>query len=547
MVKNRQKSAKILKTIDFPYNNFPQKHISLRKCTHKTIFSPSAPKKFGFLSPNLLYRCAPPPLALRVCGFLALPVPATFRSQAHVDNTRVTSDAEEEPAEGAKTHTTLCASLPGGRPKFGSPLPLSHHPFFPPAAHQSTPGVAVAGYRMLHQLPVTPPGKPSGIFLAATCQTLPCMSPAGFLLRASSNDCAVQPRYVCQNPVLTHFFTVHDSKSDYITPSHPGLPVGPGAQPFSARNYFFSAFCLLHRLTLPLTKIKRYSAKLHNKLCYVYAGNPPKLNKGWIPPPKPKPKPKPRPQVISQTCFVCIGDGAGKVCDCTNPACVANKHRFHSGSRACDPAYPLHGKICKTCNDQHLAAAVAIAPPPIRPPNKNCGFCSAAGGMQNLCLCLCGGKTTPNPGGEHYFHITPTAKIAACQPTSNPAMSSGVRTTVAWLLLLWLPLVFLLLLLHLLLLLLMLQPLNNLVLLITELKYVQCYHCLLWPLLHHLCGHLKLRRYCWHLRRYHRLLRPTKQAAPTLCLVVARGHLHLCYHHSQEAALLWVRIPQCLL
>ena len=109
------------------------------------------------------------------------------------------------------------------------------------------------------------------------------------------------------------------------------------------------------------------------------------------------------------------------MCECTNPACVANKHGFHSGSRECDPLYPLHGKICKKCNDQHRAVGVAIAPT-LKPPNKSCGFCSAAGGMQNLCLCRCGGKTRPNPGGEHYFHITPTAKIAACQSTLNPAM-----------------------------------------------------------------------------------------------------------------------------
>ena len=34
-----------MKKIDFPYNNFPKKGISLRKCT-QFIFSPSAKKKF---------------------------------------------------------------------------------------------------------------------------------------------------------------------------------------------------------------------------------------------------------------------------------------------------------------------------------------------------------------------------------------------------------------------------------------------------------------------------------------------------------------------
>ena len=33
--KNRQKSAKIIRKIDFPYNDFPKKGISLRKCTPK--------------------------------------------------------------------------------------------------------------------------------------------------------------------------------------------------------------------------------------------------------------------------------------------------------------------------------------------------------------------------------------------------------------------------------------------------------------------------------------------------------------------------------
>ena len=43
-VKNGQKSAKIIRKIDFPYNNFPKKAVSLRKCTQKK--SPSAKKVF---------------------------------------------------------------------------------------------------------------------------------------------------------------------------------------------------------------------------------------------------------------------------------------------------------------------------------------------------------------------------------------------------------------------------------------------------------------------------------------------------------------------
>ena len=35
MAKNRQKSAKIIRKIDFPYNNLQKKDISLRKCTKK--------------------------------------------------------------------------------------------------------------------------------------------------------------------------------------------------------------------------------------------------------------------------------------------------------------------------------------------------------------------------------------------------------------------------------------------------------------------------------------------------------------------------------
>ena len=49
MAKNRQKSAKFIRKIDFLYNNFPKKASSLRKCTKKYI-SPSAKKKSFFFS-----------------------------------------------------------------------------------------------------------------------------------------------------------------------------------------------------------------------------------------------------------------------------------------------------------------------------------------------------------------------------------------------------------------------------------------------------------------------------------------------------------------
>ena len=58
MAKNRQKSAKIMKKIDFPYNNFPKKGISLRKCT-QFFFSPSAKKKSNFFfAPAARYTAA---------------------------------------------------------------------------------------------------------------------------------------------------------------------------------------------------------------------------------------------------------------------------------------------------------------------------------------------------------------------------------------------------------------------------------------------------------------------------------------------------------
>jgi len=66
MAKNRQKMAKIIRKIDFLYNNFPKKAISLRKCTQKknafgekkvqiTVGTP--PRATEFLSSALLRFC----------------------------------------------------------------------------------------------------------------------------------------------------------------------------------------------------------------------------------------------------------------------------------------------------------------------------------------------------------------------------------------------------------------------------------------------------------------------------------------------------------
>ena len=55
--KNGQKSAKIMEKIDFPYNNFPKKGISLRKFTQKIYFRLKV-KKF-FRACGALYRCDP--------------------------------------------------------------------------------------------------------------------------------------------------------------------------------------------------------------------------------------------------------------------------------------------------------------------------------------------------------------------------------------------------------------------------------------------------------------------------------------------------------
>ena len=45
MAKNRQKMVKFLRKIDFLYNNFPKKAISLRKCTQKKIIFAFSEKK----------------------------------------------------------------------------------------------------------------------------------------------------------------------------------------------------------------------------------------------------------------------------------------------------------------------------------------------------------------------------------------------------------------------------------------------------------------------------------------------------------------------
>ena len=50
MAKNRQKSAKIIRKIDFPHNNFPKKAISLRKCAKKYIFAFGEKKSQFFFS-----------------------------------------------------------------------------------------------------------------------------------------------------------------------------------------------------------------------------------------------------------------------------------------------------------------------------------------------------------------------------------------------------------------------------------------------------------------------------------------------------------------
>ena len=49
-----------MKKIDLPYNTFPKKDISLRKCTQKIYFRLRRKKKFKeFFAPAVLYRCDP--------------------------------------------------------------------------------------------------------------------------------------------------------------------------------------------------------------------------------------------------------------------------------------------------------------------------------------------------------------------------------------------------------------------------------------------------------------------------------------------------------
>ena len=66
--KNRQNSAKIIRKIDFPYNNFPKKAISLRKCTK--VFPAFGEKKQHkpFFFSRLRRDTAATPLILRGGG-----------------------------------------------------------------------------------------------------------------------------------------------------------------------------------------------------------------------------------------------------------------------------------------------------------------------------------------------------------------------------------------------------------------------------------------------------------------------------------------------
>ena len=83
MTKNRQKMAKLIRKIDFLYNNFPQKAISLRKCTQKIYFRLRRKKRpTFFFAPSARYSSPPDwgwdrPFRL-LCYFatLLLPKPA---------------------------------------------------------------------------------------------------------------------------------------------------------------------------------------------------------------------------------------------------------------------------------------------------------------------------------------------------------------------------------------------------------------------------------------------------------------------------------------
>ena len=53
------KSAKIMKKIDCPYNNFPKKDISLRNAPPKKYFAFGEKKIKKVFAPAALYRCPP--------------------------------------------------------------------------------------------------------------------------------------------------------------------------------------------------------------------------------------------------------------------------------------------------------------------------------------------------------------------------------------------------------------------------------------------------------------------------------------------------------
>ena len=78
MASNRQNSAKNIRKIDFPYNNFPKKDISFQKCTKKeknafdekksTFFSRL--RRDGFTLPPGLYESGP---AVQRPSYMSLP------------------------------------------------------------------------------------------------------------------------------------------------------------------------------------------------------------------------------------------------------------------------------------------------------------------------------------------------------------------------------------------------------------------------------------------------------------------------------------------
>ena len=170
-------------------------------------------------------------------------------------------------------------------------------------------------------------------------------------------------------------------------------------------------------LLLETRKIKRYSAKEHNKLCYVYSGNPKKDKYPWGKKSEPAPKPGPKP--TGQICFVCGHPGAGRWCVCPVEGC--SYHQFHSGAVLCDPETPAHGKWCTKCNLAHRKSEDAFRKPVVVKYSKKCSTCENAGGTQAVCCCKCGGNTT-NANGVHEFHNSTTAKPTSCQSTVQPDM-----------------------------------------------------------------------------------------------------------------------------